>query len=66
MNNLSLDIRALRETADRIKMHQDALSEGALVTHLPDYAAYRERRGEYYGLKKALEIIEDVERLLNK
>jgi len=64
--SLSLDIRALRETAERIKREQFTLSENSLINNLPDYAEYKEKRGQYYGLKKALEIIEDVEKFLNK
>lgn len=64
--SLSLDIRALRETAKRITEEQTVISSSTLVQNLPDYADYKERRGQYYGLKRALEIIDEVEKLLNK
>lgn len=64
--SLSLDIRALREAAQKIENEQRALAKSVVETKLADYAAYTERRGEFYGLNKALEILQDVEKRLSK
>lgn len=66
MSNLSLDIRALREAAEKIEVVKHAISISAMETKLDDYAAYAERRGKYYGLNEALAILQDVEKRLSK
>jgi hypothetical protein len=66
VSNLSLDIRALREAAENIEFAQKTIAKASMETKLADYAAYTERRGEYYGLNKALLILQDVEKRLSK
>jgi hypothetical protein len=64
--NLSLDIRSLREAAEKIEAAKKTLATSAMETRLGDYAAYSENRGHYYGLQEALMILQEVEKRLSK
>ena len=64
--SLSFDIRAIREASEAIKKQQEALAKTVLDVKIEDYASYMERRGRYWGLKDALDILEDVEKRLSK
>jgi hypothetical protein len=64
--SLSLDIRSLREAAEKIETAKKALAVSAMETRLSDYAAYSESRGRYYGLQEALIILQEVEKRLSK
>jgi len=60
--SIAMDIRALAEADKRIKAQVKELEETVLTEKLADYAAYCEKRGLYYGLLRAIDILSEVEK----
>lgn len=59
---ISLDIRALRMASEKIGKEMADLATSIIAAKVPDYASYCEKRGNYYGLHTALEILKEVEK----
>jgi hypothetical protein len=60
--NLSFDLRALQKTGEKLQAELAARSEAALASPSPDFAGYSRKVGEYYGIKRAMEILKEVEK----
>ena len=62
MNAFSLDIRSLRKAQEKIMEELKELCDGVLAVKCQDYAAYTEKLGRYHGLRRAMEVLQEVEK----
>jgi hypothetical protein len=56
------EYRLLAKAAEAIAKHQAEMGNAALIQPAPDYAAYRQRVGEFHGLQTALDIIATIQK----
>jgi len=60
------DARALQKAADKLQEASKELCEAILAHPAPDFAGYSRKVGEYYGLKRAAEILQEVEKEMGR
>jgi hypothetical protein len=63
---LTFDTRVLQKLSERLHEELKARNESVLSSALETHAEYMRKVGEYYGVMKALELMQDVEKEMNR